>query len=107
MFFEILSTVLLWISGIFAILGALGMLKFPDIYTRSHAATLISMGGMSLALIALILRAPWSIHSAKVFLVLIINLFSNPTSTHIIANTAYKLGIKPKVLVRNEWNGKK
>jgi multicomponent Na+:H+ antiporter subunit G len=93
--FEVIAEVLLYVSGGFALLGAIGLLRFPDFYTRTHAATMMSIGGVSLALIALIL-ADMTLNSLKIALILALILFTNPTITHAIANAAYRLGIKPK-----------
>jgi multicomponent Na+:H+ antiporter subunit G len=92
----------LYISGIFAIIGSLGLIRFPDFYTRTHAATMISVGSISLGLLALILSAGWGVYSLKIFIVIVFNLFTNPTATHAIAEKAYKMGIKPKNLVKDE-----
>jgi multicomponent Na+:H+ antiporter subunit G len=100
--FETAVFILLVISGIFAVLGSIGLLRFPDFYTRSHAATIISMGGMSLALFALMIQTFWDVLSAKLMLIIIINLFANPTTTHVIANLAYRQGVKPRKLVKDE-----
>ncbi len=99
---EIIVQVMLYIAGIFAIIGSLGLIRFPDFYTRTHAATMISVGSISLGLLALILSAGWGVYSLKIFIVIVFNLFTNPTATHAIAEKAYKMGIKPKNLVKDE-----
>ncbi|RLJ07354.1 MAG: sodium:proton antiporter, partial [Candidatus Aenigmatarchaeota archaeon] len=75
-----------------------GLLRFPDFYTRTHAATVVSMGGMTLALLALIVKTFWNIYSVKILLIIIINLLTSPTSAHIMARSAYDVGVKPKVI---------
>jgi len=94
--------VLLYISGVFAVIGSLGLIRFPDFYTRTHAATMISVGSISLGLLALIILTFWSVYTLKIFIIIIFNLFTNPTATHAIAESAYKMGIKPKKLLKNE-----
>jgi multicomponent Na+:H+ antiporter subunit G len=98
--------VLLVISGIFSVLGSIGLIRLPDFYTRTHAATIITMGGMCLALFALMIQTFWGVFTAKLMLIIIISLFASPTATHAIANLAYRKGVKPKRLVKNEWNAK-
>ncbi len=100
---EAISWILMCISGAVAVTGAIGLLRFPDFYTRTHAATLVSMGGMSLALLALMLQTLWSIQSAKILFIIVINLMALPSASHIIAKVAYESGIKPSPIVRNEW----
>ena len=101
--FDMVVLALLVISGAFSLLGSIGMLRFPDFYTRSHAATIVSMGGMSLALFALMIHTVWNVFTAELMLIIILNLLANPTITHVIANFAHKKGIKPLHLVKNEW----
>lgn len=104
---EIIVQILLWISGIFTVIGALGLFRFPDFYTRSHAATVVSVGGVCLALFALMLSVWFSAFSIKVLAVIILNLVVGPTATHAIADSAYDRGVRPKVLVKNELGGSK
>ncbi len=99
---ELISTILLGISGILAVIGSLGLVRFPDFYTRTHAATVVGVGSFSLALLAIFVGTFWSDFSVKILAILLINLFANPTATHAIADAAYKIGIKPEGLVLND-----
>ncbi len=99
---DLIWTALLGISGILAVIGSVGLVRFPDFYTRTHAATVIGVGSFSLALIAIFIGSFWSEFSVKILAILFINLFTNPTATHAIADAAYRMGIKPEGLVLNE-----
>jgi multicomponent Na+:H+ antiporter subunit G len=98
----IASEVLLWLGGAVALVGALGLLRFPDFYTRCHAATMVSVGGFTLALLGIALSGPAGINLFKVLLVAAVNLVTNPTATHALADAAYGLRIKPARLVRDD-----
>lgn len=98
----IASGILLWLAGAVTLVGTLGILRFPDFYTRCHAATMVSVGGFSLALVGIALYSPIGIYSLKVVLVLAVNLVTNPTATHALADSAYSLGIRPARLVKND-----
>ena len=100
---ELLVSGMLLLSGMLAVIGSFGLLRFPDFYTRSHAGTVVSVGAVSLALLALMIQTFWSIFSAKMFLIIVISMLANPASTHIIANVAYRKGVRPRNLVKNEW----
>ena len=104
-----IPTILLYISGILAVLGGIGMLRFPDFYTRTHAATMITVGGVCLALFALVISsfATDYLFSIKIFLIILFIALTSPTSTHVIAKKAYEMGIKPEKLVKNEFVLKK
>ncbi|UCD07157.1 MAG: monovalent cation/H(+) antiporter subunit G [Candidatus Aenigmatarchaeota archaeon] len=99
---DIVVQVMLYISGIFAVIGSLGLIRFPDFYTRTHAATMLSVGSVSLGLLSLFIATFWSVYTLKIFVIIVFNLFTNPTATHAIAERAYKIGITPKKLVKDE-----
>ena len=99
---EILSEGLLAFAGLITLIGAAGMLRFPDFYTRCHAATMITVGGFSIALIALAIQSMFEVYFFKILMVLSVNLLTNPTATHALADSAYRLGVKPIGLVRND-----
>jgi multicomponent Na+:H+ antiporter subunit G len=101
------SEALLWLAGAVTLVGALGILRFPDFYTRCHAATMVSVGGFTLALAGMALMSPAWIYLVKVFIVAAVNLVTNPTATHALADSAYSLGIRPAGLVRNDLAGGK
>lgn len=99
---DIVVQVMLYISAIFALIGSIGLIRFPDFYTRTHAATIITVGSFSLAMLALMIATFWSVSTVKIFLVILLNLFTNPTATHAIADKAYRMGVKPKRIVKDE-----
>ena len=82
------------------VFGTLGILRFPDVYTRLHAATKCDTGGAMTILIALAIASEASLLIKLKFLVLafLIGLI-NPMVSHAIARGAYKYGIKPEVVV--------
>ncbi len=99
---ELISQALLWFGGALVLIGAAGMLRFPDFYTRSHAATVISVGGFSFALIGIAIQNPLGVYSIKILMVLAVNFITSPTATHALADSTYKLGNMPVKLVRND-----
>jgi multicomponent Na+:H+ antiporter subunit G len=102
---DMLVQVMLYISAIFALIGSIGLIRFPDFYTRTHAATIIAVGSFSLAMLALMIATFWSVSTVKIFLVILLNLFTNPTATHAIADKAYRMGVKPKRIVKDDMKG--
>ncbi|AEC52541.1 putative monovalent cation/H+ antiporter subunit G [Pyrococcus sp. NA2] len=79
--------------------GALGVIRFPDVYTRLHAATKCDTGGIMGIVLGLALIVPsWTIRIKLLFLLLLIAMI-NPMISHSIARGAYKMGVKPKVKV--------
>ena len=99
---DLITQIMLYIAGIFALIGSIGLIRFPDFYTRTHAATITTVGSLSLGFLALMIWSFWSIFTIKILVIVIFNLFTNPTATHAIAEKAFRVGIKPRHLVRND-----
>ncbi len=83
------------ISSISALVGSIGLFRFKDCYTRIHAATMISVGGAILSLVALSLSQNWNIYSVKVLTVAIFLIMTNPVTSHVIISMAKRSGIRP------------
>ena len=102
-----ISEVLLTIAGIWALLGALGLFRFPDFYTRSHAATMISVGGVLFALFVLMFGKQFlGIYFFKIMVIIVMSLLTGPTAAHAVANKAYMIGVVPRKLGKNEMESK-
>lgn len=102
MMMEMAVQAVLWTSGIMAVIGAIGLVRFPDFYTRIHAATVICIGSFTLAMLAFFMGTFWGEYSAKIIAIIFINLLANPTSSHAIADAAYRVGIIPKGAKRDD-----
>ncbi|MFA4669137.1 monovalent cation/H(+) antiporter subunit G [Pyrococcus kukulkanii] len=80
--------------------GSLGVIRFPDVYTRLHAATKCDTGGiMGIVLgLIMIMDGPFVVKVKLLFLLVLIALI-NPMVSHAVARGAYKMGVKPEVKV--------
>lgn len=90
--------ILFLLFGTFFILSsAIGINRFPDVYTRLHAATKASTLGVIGILIGafLFLYVSHSIVSGKLLLAILFMLLTNPVSGHMISRAAHKAGVKP------------
>ena len=82
-----------FLGGLFFLtVGTIGLLRLPDIYTRMHATGKGDTLGVGLILIAVIILAPSLAVVAKYLLLLGFIAVINPTTTHVIANVAYRFG---------------
>lgn len=68
----------------FFMVGTVGMLRFPEVYTRAHSAAKCDTLGAVLSLIALIIYNGLNIISLKLLLIIIFVWITNPTATHLI-----------------------
>jgi multicomponent Na+:H+ antiporter subunit G len=82
-------------GGLIVVIGASGVLRLPDFYTRLHAAGVTDTLGAMLVLFGLILFSGFTLLSAKLALVGLFLLLTSPTATHAVANAAQKAGLKP------------
>lgn len=96
-FREILSWVLLSSGGVFCMIGALGLLRMPDFYTRMHAASVIETLGAGLLLLGMMLQAGLTLISVKLLIIGVLLFFTSPTATHALARAAHLRGVEPKL----------
>lgn len=89
------SWVLLLGGSFFLLIGAIGVLRMPDVYTRSHAAGITDTLGAILILGGLMIQGGFTLITVKLALILIFLLFTSPTSSHALGNTAWSTGLKP------------
>jgi len=92
---EILGAALMGTGGAFMLATAIGVVKFPDFYTRLHAAGKGDTLGQGLVLLGLLLVAgEWGI-ALKLALIVFFLFIFNPTATHALARAAWVSGLKP------------
>lgn len=98
-----IGLILIIAGSLISIIGAFGMIRFPDIYTRTHAQTVVNVGGTCLLLLGVFFEAPFpSLYSVKSILLVVFIFFTSPVGSHAIARAAYKSGVKPKKLHEDE-----
>lgn len=92
---DILSWVLIVVGGVFLIIGGIGMLRLPELFTRMHAAGIIDTAGLGLMMIGLMLQAGFTLITVKLILIVVFILYTSPMSTHALAQSALSTGVKP------------
>jgi multicomponent Na+:H+ antiporter subunit G len=95
MILDAASWICLVSGGLFCVVGALGMLRMPDFYTRMHAASVIETLGAGLILLGLMLQAGPTLVAVKLLFVGVLIFFASPTATHALARAALARGLKP------------
>lgn len=93
---DILSWALFLIGGFGVMVGALGILRFPDFYTRLHGAGITDTAGAELMVIAMMLQAPSWIVVAKLGFIAIFLGLTSPVATHAVAHAAWMVGFQAK-----------
>jgi multicomponent Na+:H+ antiporter subunit G len=87
--------ILLIAGGIFSALAALGLLRFPDLYTRFHAASLGGALGLGLVFIAIALTSFDLAVAVRALLGLLFLLLTAPVAAHLLARAARQSGVEP------------
>jgi multicomponent Na+:H+ antiporter subunit G len=84
---EIIGAILVLIGSVFLFLGALGLVRMPDVFNRIQTGTKASTLGTFLTFFGLVFIMPewWG----KLILLIIFILMTNPVSSHVLARAAY------------------
>ncbi len=98
---DIVVTLFLFAGLLFFTGGAVGILRFPDFYSRLHPAGKLDTLGMLLSLIGLAL---FNLHhfslgtvltSLKILLIVVFVFLASPTATHAIVDAGVRAGLAP------------
>jgi multicomponent Na+:H+ antiporter subunit G len=79
----------------FLVIAAVGAVRLPDFYTRSHAIAVTDTLGTLLILGGLALNFGFQFTTAKLILVILFIYIANPAITHILVRAALRAGLKP------------
>lgn len=75
--------------------SAIGLFRFPDFYTRMHAASITDTLCTGMIVVGLMLQSASWMMVIKLGLVMLIIAYTGPTAAHALAKTARKEGLKP------------
>jgi multicomponent Na+:H+ antiporter subunit G len=92
---DLTSWVCLIAGGAFSIVGAIGLLRMPDFYTRVHAASVTETLGAGFTLLGLLLQAGLTLVGAKLVMIGVLLFFMSPTATHALTRAALVRGLDP------------
>jgi multicomponent Na+:H+ antiporter subunit G len=95
-----LSVGLILLGAFFFLAGTVGILRFPDVYTRLHALTKADNLGLGLTATGLMLQAESLPEVLKMLLIWFLALLASSTACYLVANSALDSGLRP-------WKSKK
>ena len=101
---QIIAIFFLIIGVLLSIIGVIGFIRLPDVYTRLHATGKVSVFGVVFLLVAAILLTPLSLW--KGLLLIFFVLMASPSVSHSIASAAYKAGFPMSEPARDDLKGK-
>ena len=92
---DIASWISILLGSAFTLIGALGLVRMPDIFTRMHAASVTDTAGAGLLILGMILQAGFSLTALKLVILLALFVFTGPVVTHALAQTCLHEKIQP------------
>ncbi len=95
----VLCNVATWVclvtGGFFSVVGAIGIVRLPDFFTRLHGGGITDTLGAGLILLGLMFQAGFSLALVKVVMILGFLTITSPTGCHALAQAALTQGVRP------------
>ncbi len=101
---NIVAVLFMVIGTLFSLIGVIGYIRMPDVYTRLHATGKVSVFGIVFLLIAAIILTPLSLWKGLVLIFFV--LLASPSVAHSIASAAYRIGLPLVTSTRDDLRGK-
>ena len=92
---DYLSAGLMTVGLLFLIVAAVGMVRLPDVYTRSHAVAVTDSLGAVFLLVGLAVQQGFSPNALRILVVLALLYILNPVIAHATIRAARRSGVKP------------
>lgn len=94
---NIIGILCLFIGSVLCIFGGIGVLRFPDFYTRMHAVGVTDTLGTGMILIGLMPYSPDLLTFSKLVMILLLTLLISPTTSNVLAKAAMQNGLMPEL----------
>ena len=95
MLIDVLSGLFIALGVISLLIGSLGLVRLPDLFSRTHAVGMMDTAGVGFIILGLIVHEGLTLISFKLALVGIFLFFTSPISTHAVAQGAFRGGLRP------------
>ena len=95
LFDNIVGSLLILVGLFFMIVGSLGLLRLPDFFARTHAASKVDTVGIVIALLGITFLGQGRVDADKALFAAFLIMLTNPVSAHALAKAAYNAGQKP------------
>lgn len=92
---DMLSWALILAGGVFGVIGGIGLLRFPDFFSRIHAAGVTDTMCAPLIIGGLMLQSGFSLTTVKLLFLVVFLFLTSPTASHALAKAALHGGEKP------------
>lgn len=92
---DLLSWAAILSGSLFILVGTLGLLRLPDVFTRLHGIGMTDTLGAGLLILGMLLQTDSWLVAVKLILIVVFLFFTSPTTSHALANAAHHAGLKP------------
>lgn len=104
---DVLGWAFILAGGFFTVVGAFGLVRMPDLYTRLHASGVLDPFGVSLILIGLMFQAGLTLVTVKLAFLVVLLMFTSPVACHALGRAALHRGVKPLLDDRGDASSKR
>ena len=84
-------------GALLALIGTVGVLRFPDYYTRMHAAGVTDTSAVTLFVLGMALLSPHWLILIKLAVLWLLLFMTGPTASHAVANGAHTAKLQPLI----------
>ena len=92
---DIASWACILLGSFFTVVGAFGLVRMPDVFTRMHAASVTDTLGVGLLILGMGLQAGLSLVTLKLLFLIVLFFFTGPVVTHALAQACLHENIRP------------
>src|SRR5699024_3910854 len=89
---DVIGMVLIFFGAILCLTAAIGLLRFPDLLTRMHAATKPQVLGVLLVLLGVGLSKQGGLHLGMLLLVGVFQMLTIPVGAHMVGRAGFRTG---------------
>ena len=97
---QLIALLAVIIGTFFSLVGVLGFIRFPDVYSRLQATGKVGVFGVVLLLVAAVIWTELGL--GKAILLIVLLMIAGPVTTHAISSAAYRIGLPMKGAVRDD-----
>lgn len=103
---EIMAMIAVVIGTLFSVIGVVGYMRLPDVFTRLHATGKVGVFGVVLLLIAAVMVLP-DLGWARGVILIVLLMVAGPAASHAIGSAAYRIGLQMERPVRDDLAGQR
>lgn len=92
---NIFTAVFVLLGALFMLIGSIGVVRFPDFYSRAHASGKVDTLGIMLFIIGLMFFSGFNLISLKLGLIAVFVGMTSPVAAHALARRAVVFGLRP------------